>query len=45
MHNTCDDCDNCTYDSISDCYICDIDDCRIELNYEACKNFIPMQWF
>lgn len=40
---TCDDCECCRYDYTADCYICKLDGSRIELYYEACDEFIPMQ--
>lgn len=41
MNKTCDDCAYCTYDSLSDCYICDLTEDRIELHDEACEEFVP----
>lgn len=37
----CDDCTYCMYDSVSDCYICDLTSDRIEWNDECCDDFLP----
>lgn len=38
-YDCCDTCIHCTYDSISDCYICDLTDDPVDLHNEACDEW------
>ena len=38
-YECCDNCFYCTYNSLSDCYICDLTDDRVELHDEACDDY------